>query len=98
MKLRRDSESEKRKGKRAKEGDDRVGTIMDEMLVISSGSDYDPAEKSDVESKGNVSLEEENFNDIEKGECSRSSGEEEDDEAGEVEGRRRQSGKRKREI
>jgi len=68
---------------------------MDERLLISSESDYDPAEKSDVESKGNVSLEEENFNDIEKGECSRSSGEEEDDEAGPVEGSRRHSGKRK---
>jgi len=69
---------------------------MDERLVISSGSDYDPAEKSDVESEGSVSLEEENFRDIDKGECSRRSGDEEDDEAGEAEGVRRQSGKRKR--
>jgi len=59
---------------------------MDERLVISSGSDYDPAEQSDVESEGSVSLEEENFSNIDKGECSTRSGDEENDEAGEGEG------------
>ena len=68
---------------------------MDERLLISSESDYDPAEKSDVESKGNVSLEEENIRDFENGECSRSSGEEEDDEEGSVEERRTESSKRR---
>ena len=69
---------------------------MDESLVISSWSDYDPKEESDVESEGNVSVEEETIRDFEKGEYSRSSGEEEDDEEGAVERRRREFAKSKR--
>jgi len=68
---------------------------MDESLVISSRSDYDPTEESDAESEGNVSLEEENMRDFQKGKCSRSSGEEEDDEEGSVEERRTESSKRR---
>jgi len=67
MKLRSDSGSRRRKGKWRTELDDRCGTVMDESLVISSGSDYDPLEESDAESKGNVSLEEEDMKDFEKG-------------------------------
>ena len=95
MKRSRETEIGRRKGKRAKETDDWVGTVMDDSLVISSGSDYDAAEESDEESEGSVSLEEENFSDVDKGECSRRSGNEEDDEASEGEGVRRKSVKRK---
>jgi len=61
---------------------------MDESLVNSSGSDYEPGEESDEESEGNVSLEEEDMRDLEKGECNRSSDEEEDDDEVDGEGRR----------
>jgi len=69
---------------------------MNESLVIFSRIDYDPGEESDAESEGNVSLEEENIRDFENGECSRSSGEEQDNEEGAVEERKTQFGKRKR--
>jgi len=42
MKLRSDSESKREKSKRPNEGDDRCETVIDENLVISFGSDYDP--------------------------------------------------------
>jgi len=88
LKVRSDSGRGRRKDKWHIEVDDPCGTAMDESLVISSGSDYDPGEESNEESKGNVYLEEEEMRDFEKGECCRSSGEEEDDEKGEGEGRR----------
>jgi len=52
MKRRTDSKSGRGKGERRMRG-----MIMDEKLVISSGSDYDPREEGYVESEGNVSLE-----------------------------------------
>jgi len=57
MKLRSDSESSRGKGKWQNEVDDRCGTLMDENLIISSESDYDPEEESDTESEGNVFVE-----------------------------------------
>jgi len=96
MKLRSDSESSKGKGRVPNDGDDRCGTVMDEKLEISYGSDYTPGEGGDEESEGSVSLEEESIIDFEKGEYSRSSEEEEDDEEVGVEERRGEYSKRKR--
>jgi len=66
MKLRSDSESKREKGKRPNEGDDRCEMVIDENLVISFGSDYDPGEENDAESEGNVSLEEVNIRDFKR--------------------------------
>jgi len=96
LKVRSETRRGRRKDKRQTEANELCGTVMDESLVNSSGSDYEPGEESDEESEGNVSLEEEDMRDLEKGECSRSSGEEEDDDEGEGEGRRTESGKRTR--
>ena len=96
MKLRSDSESGRGKGRVPNDGDDRCGTVMDENLVISSGSDYGRGDEDDVESESKVSFEEENIRDFEKGECRRSSREEEDDEEGAVKHRSTKFGKRKR--
>ena len=96
MKVQSESGRERRKDKRQTAVDELCGTVMDESLVISSGSDYEPGEESDEDSEGNVLLEEEDMRDFKTGECSRSSGEEEDDDEGEGEGRRTESGKRTR--
>jgi len=96
MKVRRERESEKGKRIVGDEGDDQCGTVMDENLIMSSGSDYDPGEEAEVESEGDVSLEEENIRDFEKCESSRGTEEEGDDEEGEGEERSRKSMKRKR--
>jgi len=95
MKLKSDRESRRGKSRVSNDGNDRCGTVIDENLKISSGSDYEPGEEGDEESEGNVSLEEK-IRDFEKGECSSSSEEDEDDEEGAVEQRRTKYGKRKR--
>ena len=96
MKVRSESKSRQGKGRLLNDENDHCGTVMDEQLGMSSGSDYDPREEADVESEGNVSLVEENISDLEKGESSRSMEEGGDGKEGEVEKKSTKYGKRKR--